>query len=444
MGLENNTNINTYSQFPNLDQRTKAERDMFISEHEFERSLNSMLTELDGLLNTTSGNTSEIQRQKENVATELNNLIAITESTLHDLIKRYINLISDESNKVLAAEERIYSKIQSVIQSINVNIQNRTITYDVVMSYKLRILDAIYNLFGVKSPYSDERKNNKKYEVGLNETAVLREVDEGIGFRSTSINIDPSVQQGEVIKLCSWEPITNGTSIPAFLAEVIISGDLYAFRGIVSSSNKNKVGERTVVFDADYFINQDLPFSIKTFYDKTNNKMVLALVYDSTNNKFTSIIKFDLSINLLVGENLIFSPNCTKMANAGLLTFGVTVNSNDLECYDASGNKILSQFDDNNEYLGGVIKTLYRVQTGSTVNIVLGIPEGKGESYGIPNIYDNRYSNLISVKVNGIERTISNADGSDTHFYLSSNLLSIENVDGEVQIKISAVNLNEY
>ena len=60
MGLENNTNINTYSQFPNLDQRTKAERDMFISEHEFEKSLNSMLTELDGLLNTTSGNTSEI------------------------------------------------------------------------------------------------------------------------------------------------------------------------------------------------------------------------------------------------------------------------------------------------------------------------------------------------------------------------------------------------
>ena len=433
--------VNTYAQFPNLDQLTKQERSVFVSEHEFETALNLMVTELDNLLDTSSGNVSEIENQKNQVSAALNKLTSDIESTLHDLISRYISLIQDETNKVSAAEERIYSRIQQVIQSINVNVQNRTITYDTVMSYKLRILDAVYKLFGNVSPYSDSRKNDEKYFLKKGDIAVLRDVDEGVGFRSCSIALDPSIQQGEVIKLCSWEPIQNGTKIPTFLAEIIISGDLYAFRGYVSSSSKNQDGDRTVIFDADYFINQDLPFSIKTFYDKTNNKMVLALVYDNTNDNFTSIVKMDLSVNLLVGENLMFAPNSTKMANAGLITFGVNASLTNLEATAQNGNILVSQYNDKNEYIGSVNKSLYRVQTGTTVNIVLKVPTGKESEYALPNIYNDEYANLIKVKVNGVYRKISNTAETDTHFYLSSGLLSIENVDGEVVITANAVQI---
>lgn len=436
MGVTND--INTSAQFPNLDQYTAKERSVFVSEHEFETALNLMVTELDNLLDNSSGNVSEIENQKNRVSEALNKLTSDIESNLHDLISRYINLIQDETNKVSAAEERIYSKIQQVIQGINVNIQNRTITYDTVMSYKLRILDAVYRLFGTVSPYSDSRKYDDRYFIKKGQVAVLRDVDEGIGFRSCSISLDPTIQQGEVIKLCSWDPIENGTAIPTFLAELIISGDLFAFKGIVSSTNKNKNGDRTVVFDADYFTNQDLPFSIKTFYDKTNNKIVLALVYDNTNDNFTSIVKLDLSVNLLIGENLVFAPNSTKMANAGLITFGVTANVTDLDVLSQSGNSLISQYGDNEEYLGSVNKTLYRVQTGTTVNVVLKVPEGKESEYSLPNIYNEEFANYIKVKVNGVYRNISNTAETDTHFYLSSGLLSIENVDGEVVIIANA------
>lgn len=434
-------NINTYSQFPNLDQLSKEERGMFVKEHEFEASLNTMVAELNSLLDTTSWNSSEIQNQKAKVNEALNILVGNIESSLHDLIKRYLLLISDETNKVQAAEERIYAKIHNVIQSINVNIQNRTITYDAVMGYKLRILNAAYKAFGSVSPYNDERQNDSKYSIQKNTIALLRDTDEGIRYRCCSLNLDPNIQQGEVIKICSWEPIKNNTDIPTFLAELIISGDLYAFKGIVSSTNKNANGDRTVIFDADYFINQDLPFSIKTFYDKTNNKMVLALVYDTTNDNFTSIVKLDIGVNLLVGNNLEFSPNCTKMTNAGLLTYSVTVNAENIEVSDTAGKTLISQYTDENEYIGGVKKLIYRLQTGSSVNIVLSIPKTKTTEYSLPNIYDTNYADNLKVTVNGIERKIYNDSTGNTHFYLSSGLLNIENVDGEVSVTAKAVQI---
>lgn len=434
-------NINTYSQFPNLDQMSKEERGMFVKEHEFEASLNTMVSELNSLLDTTSGNSSEIQNQKSKVSEALNTLVGNIESSLHDLIKRYLLLISDENNKVQAAEERIYAKIQNVIQSINVNIQNRTITYDAVMGYKLRIMNAAYEAFGPVSPYDDSRKDSTEYSIQKNTVAFLRDTDEGIRYRCCSLNLDPSIQQGEVIKICSWDPINNRTDVPTFLAELIISGDLYAFKGIVSSTNKNVDGDRTVIFDADYFINQDLPFSIKAFYDKTNNKMVLALVYDTTEDNFTSIVKLDIGINLLVGSNLKFSPNCTKMTNAGLLTYGVNVTAENLEVSDTGGKNLISQYTDENEYVGQVKKLIYRVQTGSAINIVFSIPKTKTTEYSLPNIYNADYADRLVVSVNGIERKIYNDSTGDTHFYLSSGLLNIENIDGEVSITAKAVQI---
>ena len=433
--------INTYSQFPNLDQLSKEERGMFVKEHEFEASLNTMISELNSLLNTTGGNSSEIQNQKARVSEALNTLVGNIESTLHDLIKRYLLLIADETNKVRAAEERIYAKIHNVIQSINANIQNRTITYDAVMGYKLRIMNAAYESFGPVSPYNDNRKKDPAYSIQKNTVAFLRDIDEGVRYRCCSLNLDPSIKQGEIIKICSWDPIDNSTPVPAFLAELMISGDLYAFKGIVSSTNKNPNGDRTVVFDADYFINQDLPFSIKTFYDSTNKKIVLALVYDTTDDNFTSIIKLDIGVNLLVGNNLKFAPNCTKMSNVGLLTYNVNVTAENLEVLDTSNKMLISQYTDKNEYIGTVKKQIYRVQTGSSINIVFSVPKTKTNNYSLPNIYNSDYTNKLSVLVNGIERKIYNDSTGDTHFYLSSGLLNIENIDGDVTIIVKAVQI---
>lgn len=438
-----NSNLNTYAQFPNLDQLSKEERGMFIKEHNFETSLSTMVAELNTLINSTGSSSSDIDAQKTKINTALNTLTGDIESTLHDLVKRYINLISDETTSVQAAKERIYAKIQNVIQSINVNIQNRTLTYDAVMGYKLRILDAIYDMYGTFSPYSDKRQGNSEYFLKMGNKYALRDIDEGIGYRSCSLSIDPSISQGEVIKICSWDSVDNGTDVPTFLAEVIISGDLYAFKGLVSSSNKNQNGDRTVIFDADYFVNQDLSFAIKVFYDKTNKKTVLGLVYDTTSDGFTSIIKLDFSINLLVGSNLDFAPNCTKMANAGILTFPVNVDLENLDCYNAAGETLVSQYDSDNNYIGSAKATVLRVQSGSSVTIKLAIPDKKDTEYTLPNIYTDEYLDYIVVKVNGVERTITNNDEGDTRFYLSSGLLVINNVDGIVNVVAKAAAISK-
>lgn len=438
-----NSNLNTYAQFPNLDQLSKEERSMFIKEHEFETSLSTMVAELNTLINSTGSSSSDIDAQKNKINTALNTLTGDIESTLHDLVKRYINLISDETTSVQAAKERIYAKIQNVIQSINVNIQNRTLTYDAVTCYKLRILDAIYDMYGTFSPYSDKRQNNSKYFLKMGNKYALRDIDEGIGYRSCSLSIDPSISQGEVIKICSWDSVDNGTNVPTFLAEVIISGDLYAFKGLVSSSSKNQNGDRTVIFDADYFVNQDLPFAIKVFYDKTNKKTVLGLVYDTTSDGFTSIIKLDFSINLLVGSNLSFAPNCTKMANAGILTFSVNVDLENLDCFNAAGETLVNQYDSDNNYIGSIKSTIFKVQSGSSVTIKLSIPDKKDSEYTLPNIYTDKYLNYIIIKVNGVERTITNNDEGDTRFYLSSGLLVINNVDGIVNIVAKAAAISK-
>ena len=62
-------------------------------------------------------------------------------------------------------------------------------------------------------------------------------------------------------------------------------------------------------------------------YDKNRNKVAIALKYDDTEDKFTSIIKFDFSINLLVGTNLEFAneSTCVIMDGAGLNSYPVSI-----------------------------------------------------------------------------------------------------------------------
>ena len=336
-------NINSQAQFPNIDQLSSNERGMYMKEHEFEASLATMISELDSLLDSSSSSESAIQNSSSKVQAELNVLVGRIESEIVSLVERYIEQIREEENQVEAAYERLYSKIYNIIQSVNVNIQNRTTTYDIVMSYKLRILDEIETMFGKTSPYSDGRSNSsdEKYSIQIPNTLIrLRDIDEGIAWRSIPVIIDPNITQDKTVKICEFTPVRNNTFVdagnnyvPSFLAEVIVSGDLFAFKGILKSvvqnrdSRFNKSQNRAAIFVADYFINQDLPFSLKVLYDKNRNKVAIALKYDDTEDKFTSIIKFDFSINLLVGTNLEFAneSTCVIMDGAGLNSYNVSI-----------------------------------------------------------------------------------------------------------------------
>ena len=336
-------NINSQAQFPNIDQLSSNERGMYMKEHEFESSLATMISELDSLLDVSSSSESAIQNSSSKVQAELNVLVGRIESEIVSLVERYIEQIREEESQVEAAYERLYSKIYNIIQSVNVNIQNRTTTYDIVMSYKLRILDEIETMFGKTSPYSDGRSisSDERYSIQIPNTLIrLRDVDEGIAWRSIPVIIDPNITQDKTVKICEFTPVRNNTFVnaedkyvPSFLAEVIVSGDLFAFKGILKSvtqnrdSRFNKTQNRSAIFVADYFINQDLPFSLKVLYDKNRNKVAIALKYDDTEDKFTSIIKFDFSINLLVGTNLEFAneSTCVIMDGAGLNSYPVSI-----------------------------------------------------------------------------------------------------------------------
>ena len=143
---------NTYAQFPNIDDLTSRERGMFIKEHEFQELLKQMLTELDSLAGTSGDNANEIDTSKELVSSALNDLQDKVTAFKVNVIQRYINNLVEDSDQIQAAFERLYSKIHDVIQGINVNIQNRTITYDVIISYKIKILKNLNALIGLSSP----------------------------------------------------------------------------------------------------------------------------------------------------------------------------------------------------------------------------------------------------------------------------------------------------
>ena len=323
---------NTYAQFPNIDDLTSRERGMFIKEHEFQELLKQMLTELESLAGTSGDNSNEIDTAKDLVNSALNDLQDKVTAFKVNVIQRYINNLVEDSDQVQAAFERLYSKIHDVIQGINVNIQNRTITYDVIVSYKIKILDSLNALVGLSSPYQTGKtigENANKYDVTRNDIAVhLRDVDEGAGFITNSVLINPNVEQTDVIKLFDFDPVAKeNEEVPSFLAEVIISGDLFAFKGYLKSTVKDNSGERIAVFDADYLVNQDLPYSFKVLQNKTNGKIALALKFDETDDNFISVVKFDISINLLVGTNLKFYEK-TLISSVDLNTHSINCSFN--------------------------------------------------------------------------------------------------------------------
>lgn len=436
--MASNNQLNTMAQFPNIDQLSKNERGMFIKEHEFEASFKTMISELNSLLDASSSD-SAIKNTSEKVQAELNILTGRIESEIVSLVKRYIEQIEEEEDQVNAAFERLYSYIYNEIQSINVNIQNRTTTYDIVMSYKLRLLNEVDRLFGKTSPYQDGRSSSENYSIRSSNSIIrLRDVDEGQVWKSFPVIIDPNITQDKIIKICEFTPIENGTSVPTFLAEILISGDLYAFKGLLKSTIQNRDGRfnetenRTAIFEADYFINQDLPFSIKTLYDSNRNKIAIALKYDDTEDKFTSIIKLDFSINLLVGSNLEFANKntCVIMDGVDLNWYSVSINV---------GNNYIRKVTSHNDKIthGGAI-SLY-LEAGKFFDFDLIFSNELRLDLPTGNYID--YSNINYIKTGNTEIMVNSVSidnsGSSSTIIINDASNYVSDTSKNVQISLS-------
>lgn len=404
--------VNTYAQFPHIDQFTKDERSAFIKEHEFQKFLEQMLSELNALLDTSSSSSNEINSKKAQVQTALNQLTSEVESELRALVARYIESISDEMNQVEAAYERLYARLHTVIQSININVKNRTITYDIVQSYKTRILDKAYEIFGPTPAYNS--KPNNDFIIDQADTRVVfRDCDDGAIWRSYPIVIDPSITQDKFIKIFEFTPVKNDTPVPSFLAEIMIQGDLYSFNGYLKSTQiaEGDRTKRSAVFDAKYFVNQDIPFAFKVLYDKERNKVALAFKYDETSDSFTSIVKLDVSVLLLVGSDLIFTDTskATIMDNVDANYYSVTVNTD--------------------EYL----KVIGNVQTKVSHNGNITLQFASiDEKHRLPDIEDNKSN--INIMINDVL-----ASEELWTFDSISGVLVIDNVTGDTVITVNSV-----
>ena len=76
--------------------------------------------------------------------------------------------------EVQAAFERLYSKIFTDIKSINVNIENRTQTFDSVESYQQRVKHALWKLLQISSAYKDGRADDVNGDDNVNVADMLK------------------------------------------------------------------------------------------------------------------------------------------------------------------------------------------------------------------------------------------------------------------------------
>ena len=326
MSIDVNDSINTNAMFPNLDQMSESSRNIYVKDHEFQQAVSEMIAELNRLLSAESGS-SVIASGKSKVSEAINRQLSEIE-TVRSAVEGptgYISQMETQLVEVQAAYERLLSKIRGDIESININVNNRTGVFDSIGSYGDRLINKIDSVIGKTSPLKDGRSDplstSDKYTIVSPTHVALRET-EHTGYKTIPVIIQPNllnelgedVTQLTPIKICEFTPVINGTSVPSFMAQIIVSGDLFNFKGIMSSGNKD-ANTRGVNFDAEYMINQDLPFAIKALYDEERNRIAIVFKFDETDDKFTSIVKFDFSIDLIVGTDLTFAEPGTQVKN---------------------------------------------------------------------------------------------------------------------------------
>ena len=324
MSVDINDGVNTNAMFPNLDQLSESSRGVYVKDHEFQIAVSEMIAELNRLLSGESGS-SVIASGKSKVSGAINDQLSEIES-IRSTMTGYATEMETQLTEVTSAYERLLSKIRGDIESININIENRTGVFDSVGTYGDRLTNKVDKLVGKNSPYKDGRSNpldyDDRYTINSSGTHIALRDTENIGFKTYPVIIQPNllndsgedVTQRTPIKICEFTPVNNGTNVTSFLAQIMISGDLFSYKGLLYSGAKSK-GVRGVNFDADYMVNQDLPYAIKVLYDAERNKIVIAFKIDETSDNFTSIVKFDFSIDLILGTDLEFAEPGTQIQN---------------------------------------------------------------------------------------------------------------------------------
>jgi hypothetical protein len=300
------SDLNENTKTPSIDQLSEQSRQIYYKEHEFLPELERILAEIDLLLSNT--NQSELYVLFE----EIKSLFGITIEEMNEIIalmESYLNIIDIELINVDSAYERLYQKILADIFTLNNNLKDRIALYDVPSSYNTDLKKEVYTKFGKKSPYVDGRVNadldDKWIVKNQNSVIMLRDMDIGNRMITFPLVVDPNLEQTTNIKLFSFTPNLNKNDEPVFLAEIILNGDLFAFKGYLKSENKDRSGKRGAVFDAQYAVSYDLPYRIKVAYDDENNKIIVLFKYDETPDKLLTLIKIDFSVHLLVGKDLV-------------------------------------------------------------------------------------------------------------------------------------------
>jgi hypothetical protein len=299
--------VNENMQTPRLSQISPAGRKIYYKEHEFRDELLKIIAELDALLDSGENSSSIIAIKQR----EIIDLLEAHTASTGDLIlisESKIKLILSELINVDSAHERLYQKILADILLINANIKNRTRVYDVTLSYNTSLKDHTYKSFAYKSPYKtglvDGSSNDKWTIRNPSSLVMLRDMDIGDRMVSFPFILDPAISQDDLVKIFSFTPLKDGNGSPVFLAELVINGDLYAFKGYLKSEDLDRKGSRGAVFVSSYAISYELPFVFKVAYDEENNKVIFLFKYVEESTKFTSIIKLDISVHLLIGNEL--------------------------------------------------------------------------------------------------------------------------------------------
>jgi hypothetical protein len=302
------TEINKDMQTPSIDQIKPSGREIYYKEHEFRPEYQLIVAELGALIDDSEDSSSiivlkrkEIIEALRNHTGKMNDVSMVSETKIRFIIDELINVDS--------AYERLYRKILADIESINTNIRNRTQTYNVPSSYKNAIKDWFFDRFGRKSPYvlslTDASENDRWTIRNPNSSILLRDMDIGDRMITFPFVLDPNIAQNTYVELFSFSPLQKENGAPVFLAELIISGDLYTFKGYLKSENIDRNGKRGAVFISDYAVSYEIPFSFRVVYDKDINRAAFLFKYDETPNKFTTVVKLDFSLHLLVGRELI-------------------------------------------------------------------------------------------------------------------------------------------
>jgi hypothetical protein len=305
--------INKNMQIPSIEQIQKPGRDIYYKEHEFLPDYAVIIAELNELLKPDDDVSPSIIALKRKEIKEI--LDSHDRETLDSLMvmNDKMQLLLNELINIDSAYERLYQKIYNDIEIININIINHIQAYNVPKNYYTEMRNKIFDIYRKKSAYITGEANgdtNDLWSIKAPGVIQLRDVDVSDRMITFPINIGPAISQDTYVKLFSLKPLLNIKSDPAFLAELIISGDLYTFKGYLKSEDIDKTGKRGAIFDAEYALSHELPFSFKIVYDKDSNDLACLFKYDNTPNKFTSIIQLEFSIHLLVGRNLyIEEPN---------------------------------------------------------------------------------------------------------------------------------------